>query len=216
MIKLFLAVKNRLWFIGDWQLRLAFEVLMKHRDAFHQLDSLEGFDMRFTEAMMLEHMPAMVLDMVNRYKYLPELIIIHIGALDFSRVTNHQIQVNIQNMVLSCKKITAAACRSTDSFQGFMFSLMLSLPFFINWDSQRAVRRARACFNGSLAKHAQLNGGYIIRHPDIVAVTDSGLYDPNNQGDLTEIGYLLMMKDIAQSSTICGGIYTEEAADGNA
>ena len=60
------------------------------------------------------------------------------------------------------------------------------------------MRRARACFNGSLAKHAQLNGGYIIRHPDIAATTDLGLYDPNNQGDLTEIGYLLMMKDIAQ------------------
>ena len=64
---------------------------MKHKDRFHQLDSLEGFDMRFTEAMMLEHMPAMVFDMVNRYKYLPELIVIHVGASDFSRDTNHQI-----------------------------------------------------------------------------------------------------------------------------
>ena len=113
-------------------------------------------------------------------------------------VTNHQIQVNIKNMVLSCKKITAAACRSRDSFQGFMFLLMLSLHFYINWDSQRVARRARAHFNGLLAKHAQQNGGLIIRHLDIVAVTDLGLYDPNNQGDLTEIGYLLMMKDIAQ------------------
>ena len=91
MLQLFLAVKNRLWFIGDQQLRLAFEVLMKHRDRFHQLDSLEGFDTRFTEAMMLEHMLAMVLNMVNRYKCLPELIMIHVGASDFSRVTNHQI-----------------------------------------------------------------------------------------------------------------------------
>ena len=154
--------------------------------------------MRFTEAMMLEHTPAMVLNMVIRYKYLPELIIIHVGASNFSRVTNHQIQVNIQNMVPSCKKITIAAYRSTDSFQGFIFLLMLSLPFYINWDSQRAVRRARACFNGLLAKHAQLYGGYIIRHLDIAAATDPGLYDPNNQGDLMEIGYLLMMKDIAQ------------------
>ena len=75
---------------------------------------------------------------------------------------------------------------------------MLSLPFYINWDSQWAARRPRAHFNGSLVKHAQLNGGYIIRHPDIMAVTDPGLYDPNNQGDLTEIRYLLMIKNIAQ------------------
>ena len=79
-----------------------------------------------------------------------------------------------------------------------MFLLMLSLPFCINWDSQQVVRWARACFNGALAKHAQLNRGYIIRHPDIAAATDLGLYDPNNQGDFTEIGYLLMMKDIAE------------------
>ena len=31
-----------------------------------------------------------------------------------------------------------------------------------------------------------------------MAVTNLSLYDPNNQGDLTEIGYLLMMKDITQ------------------
>ena len=85
----FFAVRNRLWFIGDRQMRLAFEVLIKHRSRFHQLDSLEGFDTQFSESMLLGDTPAMVLDMVNRYKYLPELIIVHVGASDFSRVTNH-------------------------------------------------------------------------------------------------------------------------------
>ena len=65
-----------------------------------------------TEAMLFEHMLAMVLDMINRCKYLPELIVVHIGASDFSSVTNHQIRVNIQNMVLSCKKMTVAACET--------------------------------------------------------------------------------------------------------
>ena len=145
-------------------------------------------------------MLAMVLDMVNNYKYLPELIVIHVGALDFSQVTNHQIHmnINIKNMVLNCKKITTAACRSTDSFHSFIFSLMLLLPFYINWESQQVARQVRAHFNGELAKHAQLNGGYIIRHPDIAPATNPGLYDLNNQGDLMEIWYLLMMKDIAR------------------
>ena len=109
--------------------------------------------------MLLEHTLAAVLDMVNKYKYLPELIIIHVGASDFNRVTNHEIQINIQDMVLNCKKITAVACRSTDSFHGFMSLLMLSLPFYINWHLQWAARRVRAHFNGPLAKHAKLNGG---------------------------------------------------------
>ena len=132
--------------------------------------------------------------MVNSYKYLPELIIIHIGASDFSRVTSYQIHMNISNMVQNCKKITTAACRSTDMFKGFMFSLMLSLPFYLNWDSQHAARWAQAHFNGTLAKHAQLNGGYIIRHPDIDTAMDPRLYYPNTQGNLMEIGNLLMMK----------------------
>ena len=89
-----------------------------------------------------------------------------------------------------------------------MFLLMLSLPFYINWDSQRAAHRARAHFNGALAKHIQLNGGYIIRHPDITAMMDPSLYDPNNQGDLKEIGYLLMMKDIAQKVQTIVALFT--------
>ena len=149
--------------------------------------------------MISEHMLAAVLNMVNRYKYLPELIVIHVGASGFSRVTNHKIHINIKNMVLNCKKITTAACRSTDSFQGIMFSLMLSLPFYINWDSQRAARQARAHFSmGLRPSMPSLMGGYIIRHPDIAAAMDPGLYNPNNQGDLMKIGYLLMMKDITQ------------------
>ena len=74
----------------------------------------------------------------------------------------------------------------------------LSLPFYINRHSQKAACRARAHFNGALAKHAELNGGYIIRHPDTAATMDPCLYDPNNQGDLTGTGYLLMVKDIVQ------------------
>ena len=46
------------------------------------------------------------------------------------------------------------------------------------------------------------------RHPDITLVTDPGLYDPNNQGDLTEIGYLLMMKDIVQRVKTIVGLFT--------
>ena len=64
------------------QIRLTLEVLMKHHSRFHQLDSLEGFGTQFSESMLLEHMQAMVLDMVNKYKYLPELIIVLVGASD--------------------------------------------------------------------------------------------------------------------------------------
>ena len=147
--------------------------------------------------MLLECMLAVVLNMVNRYKYLPELIVVHIGASDFS---SHQSSNQDQHPKYGVKlqENHHSSMQEHRLILRLMFLLMLSLPFYINWDSQRAAQRARAHFNRSLAKCAQKNGGYIIRHLDIVTVTDPGLYNPNNQGDLTKIGYLLMMKDIAQ------------------
>ena len=90
-----------------------------------------------------------------------------------------------------------------------MCLLMLSLPFYINWDSQKVAQRARAHFNGLLAKHAQKNGGYTRplqskqsrgHHRDWV------LIDAERHST----------KSTDHSSTIHGGVSMKDAADGNA
>ena len=68
----------------------AFQFLMQHKDRFPQVTEYEGFNTRFSEAMLLEHTPAMVLDMINYYKYLPELVVINVGTSDFTRYSNSQ------------------------------------------------------------------------------------------------------------------------------
>ena len=68
----------------------AFQFLMQLKDRFLQVTDFDGFDTRFSEAMLLEHMPTMVLDMINHYKYLPELVVVNIRTSDFTRYTNSQ------------------------------------------------------------------------------------------------------------------------------
>ena len=121
-----------------------FDFLIQHRDRFPQVAEFDGFDTRFSEAMLLEHMPAVVLNMINHYQYLPELVVVNFRASDVMRFTNSQQRINIRKMVTSCKALTKQVVRPTDIFRGFFFNLMISLPWYVGWQSQRATRCARS------------------------------------------------------------------------
>ena len=97
----------------------AFDFLKQHKDHFPQVAGFDGFNMRFSEVMLLEHMSAVVLNMIYHYHYIPELVVVIVGALDFMRFTNSQQQANIRHMVVTCKALTKQVVRSTDTFHGF-------------------------------------------------------------------------------------------------
>ena len=63
---------------------------MQHREHFPQIADFDGFDTRFSEAMLLEHTPVMVLNVINHYQYIPELMVVNVEASDFTRFTNSQ------------------------------------------------------------------------------------------------------------------------------
>ena len=147
----------------------AFHFLMQHKDRFLQVSEYEGFDTRFSEAMLLEHMPSAVLDMINYYRYLLELVMINVGASDLTRFSNSQQRANIKRMVSSCKALTKQVVRPTDNFRGFFLNLMISLPWYVGWKSQKAARRARSHFNGCLASMARDQSCYIVHHNGIIA-----------------------------------------------
>ena len=174
----------------------AFQFLMQHKDRFQQVSEYEGFDTRFSEAMLLEHTPAAVLDMINYYKYLPELVVINIRASDFTRYSNRQQRVNIRKMVSSCKALTKQFIRPTDNFWGFFLNLMISLPWCMGWKSQTAARRARSCFNGCLASITRDQGCYIVRHDGIKATMGQGLFDTSSLGDLSDVSLSMFLADI--------------------
>ena len=107
----------------------AFQFLMQHKDRFPQVSEYEGFDTRFSEVMLLEHVPTMVLDMINCYKYLPELVVINVEASDFTRFSNSQQHANIKKMVSSCKALSKQVMRPTDNFcKGMGLGVMPGSP----------------------------------------------------------------------------------------
>ena len=84
-----IAVANKIWFIHDRLLSKAFQFLMQHKDRFPQVADFDGFNTRFSEVMLLEHMPAVVLNMINHYEYIPELVVVNVGMSNFTRYTNN-------------------------------------------------------------------------------------------------------------------------------
>ena len=97
----------------------AFQFLMQHKERFPQLKDYDGFHTRFSRTMLLEHVPATMLDMLNHNKHLLELVVINMGASDFKGYNNSQQRANIRNMVNSCKALTKQVVRPTDNFWGF-------------------------------------------------------------------------------------------------
>ena len=168
----------------------SFQFLNQHLSRFTQLSEYEGFDTSLSEAMLLEHVPATVLHLLSHHRYLPELIVINVGMSDFLRFSNSQQRNNIRYMVRACKALTQKVEHQSDHFKGIFLNLMISLPWYIGWESQRAARRAGARFNGCLASTARDHGCYIIHHDGIVASMGQGLYDPQNPGDLVTSMFL--------------------------
>ena len=169
---------------------------MQHRDRFLQLQDYNGFDTQFSEDMLLEHTPATVLDMLNNYKYLPELVVINVGASNFTKCTNSQQRANIRKMVNSCKALTKKVVRLMDNFRGFFLNLMISPPWYVGWKSKQVARRAKSCFSGCLTSVAWDQGCYIVCYDGIKATIDQGLFDTNNPGDLTDVSLSMFLADV--------------------
>ena len=165
----------------------AYDFLMQHKEQFPQITDFDGSDTRFSEAMLLRHMPAEVLDMINHYQYISELVVVNVGVSDFVRFTKSQQRPNIWKTVITYKALTRQVVRSTDNFHGFFFNLMISLPWYVGWKSQRAVMCTRSRFNGCLASMACDHGCYIIHHDGICATIGEGLFDTVHPGDLSNV-----------------------------
>ena len=112
------------------------------------------------------------------------------------RFTNSQQRANIQKMVIMCKVLTKQVVRSRDNFRGFFFNLMISLPWYVGWKSQRAARWARSRYNRCLASMTHDHGCYIICHDGICATIGEGLFDTAHPGDLSNVGLSMFLVNI--------------------
>ena len=102
----------------------------------------------------------------------------------------------MRKMVSSCKALTKQVMRPMDNFRGVFLNLMISLPWYMGWKSERAARNARSHFNGCLASVERDQGCYIVYHDSITATLGKGLYDTSSPVSLSDVGLSMFLVDI--------------------
>ena len=169
MLTLFsFAAKKATWFVSDKYLQRAFQVMVDNPDHFHQLGNFEYIETHFSAVMFFDHILSAIFDLLNTLQYVPKFIVVHVGTSDFSKYKNLQQHQNIKTMMQWVNKlIKAVDTHHADGFKGIFYSLMVSVPWYLGWQQQKAAGRAQAHLNGTLAKNAKLAGAYIIGHDGI-------------------------------------------------
>ena len=97
---------------------------------FHQLNNFELVESRFSDLMFFDHVPLAVLDLFNTLEYVPQLIVLHVGASDFSKYNNLTQWQNITTMMKKVKLVKAVDTPHSDGFKGLFYLLMLSVPWY--------------------------------------------------------------------------------------
>ena len=191
------ATKKAIWFVSNKYLQRAFQVTVDNPDCFHQLGKFDEVETHFSTVMFFDHVPLAVLDLLNLLQYVPQFIMVHVGASDFSKYKNLQQHQNIEAMMQKVNKLVkAVATHHADGFKGIFYSLMVFVPWYLGWQQQKAARRALARLNGALAKYAKLSGSYIIGCVGIQAQKGQGLYDSQDPVNLSSVGNHMFMADI--------------------
>ena len=101
----------------------------------------------------------------------------------------HFIKFYTAQMSNTIRELIKKAQPYHHSHLGVFISLMLPETWYTVWNTQRAVRWARAHFNGCLARAATLAGQYIISHPELspkdqLAIIKTGTTKPSRMGNL--------------------------------
>ena len=99
LILVLFSAKKALWFVGDKYLQRAVQVTVDNPDHFHQLNNFELVKSCFLDVMFFKHIPMAVLDLFNTFKYIPQFIVVHVGASDFSKYNNLTQRQNIATMM---------------------------------------------------------------------------------------------------------------------
>ena len=92
----------------------AFQVTVDNPDHFHQLGNFEVIETGFSAVMFFDHVPSAVLDLLNMLQYVPQFIVVHVGASDFSKYNNLQQSQNIKAMMSRARaRLTGAIAKNT-------------------------------------------------------------------------------------------------------
>ena len=93
--------------------------MVDNPDHFHQLGNFDLVETRFLVVMYFEHVPVAVLQLFNTLQYVPQFLVVHVGASDFSKYNNLQQHQNIASMMQRVNKLVKAIdTHHSDGFKG--------------------------------------------------------------------------------------------------
>ena len=126
--------------MGDKYLQRAFQVLVDTPDKFHQLGNFEVIETHFLTVMSFDHIPSAILDLLNMMQYVPQFIVVHVGAVDLSKYNNLQQHQNIKTMMSKVIKLVKAVdTHHLEVFKGVFYSLMISIPGILAGSSKKPL-----------------------------------------------------------------------------
>ena len=122
---------------------------------FHQLGNFDEVETHFSAGMFFDHVPSAVLDLLNSLQYVPQFIVVHMGASNFLKYNNLQQCQNIEAMMQKVNKLVKVFdTHHLDGFKRIFYSLMVSISWYLGWQQQKAACRIWARLNGALANYA--------------------------------------------------------------
>ena len=120
-----------------------------------------------SDIMQFNHVVAAVVDLLNLNKYIPKVVLIHMGHSNFGVMPQHLIKFYMAQMANTVRDLICQAQPYRHCHIGIFVSLMLPETWYASWNMQKVARRARAHFNGCLAHAATMAGQYVMNHLEL-------------------------------------------------
>ena len=188
------AEAQAIWLVGDDILQRAYWDLITNYDHLQYLSKFKFLETSLSCVMTMQQAAWAVLDLLMANKYVPSVIVIHVGTLDFCTLPNHLISHTTTQMLNTIKNILRKAQPFPHMHLGMFVLHMLPMLWHCRWDSQQA-RRSRSHFNGHLAQAAASPGCYIIPHPELSLQNHPAFLLPGSQ-NLSLVGNFIFLADV--------------------
>ena len=163
-----------------------------------ELSSFQFIETCLCRKVPLEQVPFVLLDMLHAHRYIPKVIVYHVGESDFGTTPQHLICHKACQFAMTCRALIRAANPFRQGHLGQLLSLMPPHPWYLGWNTQQAARKARAKLNGALAQAAMLAVLYVIPHPEL-SPEDHAAFIKQGSHDYSMTGNLLLMMDMQQA-----------------
>ena len=181
--------------MGDFILQNAYAALCAEPYRLPYLATFQFVETRTSDIMQFNHIVAAVLDLLNSNKYIPKAVMLHTGQSNFGIMPQHFVKFYTAQMSNTIRELIKQAQPYCHSHLGVFVSLMLPETWYAGWKMQRAVRWARAHFNGCLARATTLAGQYVISHPELSPKDQPAFIKPGTT-KLSRMGNLIFMADV--------------------